>query len=284
MGSRFEAAFFGVIVAVFFVMIFIALLIAGLVCLFVYAKKDSRGEKPGAALSVAAAVLIGIGGIGTYFVAAIMFGIIVGMSESTASVDLGEAVIIDEIGESYEYFIAEGTRYDVLDMYPDFDVCSELGVEKYLEYYSDDEYYWYYSVENAGGFELLYDGCDLMYAPADEHEAIYAYYSEAHDGVWYSYSDNIFVDRVELTDEASAALTSLANTADSMSVTKIKSEGFKYVGVFLPSADGIFYVAELPLLRHDGKLYLFIEYGEDDYEYYVAEVPSLIAARLDELK
>lgn len=284
MTSEREAMVAVIAVLAFLFIICLALLGGGLACLFTYVRRDSRGDNPGAGLSVASGVLVGIGGMGAYFMLFMVIGFAIGMTENAPTSVVTDDIYIDEFGEEYEYFTVGDARYDVLELVPSYDMCYSLGEEKFMEYYSEDEYYWYYGVENDGGFDLVFDGYRSMFAPADQHEAIYERYTDAYGESWYAYSEATNNIDVKLSDEASAALTSIAGTADSLELKLIEGDELYYINAFLPSDDGIFYLTELTLLRLDGKLYLFMGYGVGEGQYYAAEVPSLLANRLSELK
>ncbi len=165
-----------------FLLFFLGLLIAGVACLLIYAKRDSRGDNPGAGLPIASAVLMGIGFMAAYFIAFIMIGVTAAIA-SENSVDTSQYQIIDYIPEDYEYFTVDGERYDALEIVPSYHACMEIGEGKYLEEY-EGEYYMYYSIPNEENFDLIFDGYLVMYAPADQHDAIYREYEDEYGDLW----------------------------------------------------------------------------------------------------
>ena len=69
------------VVAVAAIFLCILMAVGGIVCLIVFAKRDSAGRKPGAVLPILSAVLMGVGGTGVYvvlYVAAIVIGSLAG--------------------------------------------------------------------------------------------------------------------------------------------------------------------------------------------------------------
>ncbi len=271
------AIIFGIIFLFFF-----GLLIAGVACLLIYAKRDANGDKPGAGLSVAAALLMGIGGVAAYFVAYIFVVVCVGM-QGMLSEDVSKYEVIDYISEDYEYFTVNGERYDLLDLSANYDVCSEIGVGWFLEEL-DGEYYTYYYIPNEEDFKLIFDGCMYMYAPKAQHDAIYREYDDEYADSWIMYGNSLLEGDTLLPEDVSDTLTAIMNGIPDDRIRLVTLANPEFISLSLPSEDGIFSLLEMSAVRDSGKLYILTGFGMAENQYYLYEIPIDIAAKLSMIK
>ncbi len=273
----------GAIVVGIFVLLFLGVSIAGIACLVIYAKNDSRGKDPSAVLPVISAVLFGISGFFLmYIYVFLVFGMAVGFAESVISHN-SEYQVIDSFGDDYEYFTVNGERYDLLELTPNYDVCSEIGVVRYLEEL-DGEYCTYYYIPNEEDFDLVFDGCMYMYAPTYQHDDIYREYADEYGDLWIMYGDDLMEGFTKLPEDASDTLTRLAGDISEDSIRLIRLDDPKFTNLSLPSEDGIFSLIEMVAVSDSGKIYILTGFGMGDNEYYLYEIPFSAAAKLSVLK
>lgn len=95
---------------------------------------------------------------------------------------------IEEPGYPGYRFTADGVVYQLLPLEPDFDYCLEHS-EAVFSYKADSLFASpargnLYRVENDQGFDLIWNECDMLYCPADQTDAVMAYYGSLEDIQW----------------------------------------------------------------------------------------------------
>ena len=97
-------------------------------------------------------------------------------------------IAIEEPGYPGETFTADGVVYELLPVYFDFEYCQDHSEPVFTYTWEDilgnDVPGNLFRVENPQNLDLIWDGCDLLYCPADQIEAFMTYYSTMGDIQW----------------------------------------------------------------------------------------------------
>ena len=106
-------------------------------------------------------------------------------------------IVIEEEGYPGETFTTDGVVYEMLPIYPDFDYCFDHSEPVFT-------YTWQgvlgqnypgtlYRVENPQDFDLIWDGCDVLYCSAQQVDEVMAYYSSL-EGIQWTYFSSVMAD------------------------------------------------------------------------------------------
>ena len=114
---------------------------------------------------------------------------------------------IDDSGYLGNSFTADGIVYEMLPVSFDFDYCLDNSEPAFT-------YTWenmlgtsiplnLYLVENPQNFNLIWDGCGILYCPVDQVDEVMAYYSSTEDIRW-AYIATTWVDDWDSLDVSEA--------------------------------------------------------------------------------
>ena len=117
-------------------------------------------------------------------------------------------IAIEEPGYPGETFTADGVVYKMLPVYFDFEYCQDHSEPVFTYTWEDilgnDVPGNLFRVENPQNLDLIWDGCDLLYCPADQTEAFMTYYSTMGDVRWTCFNTALIEsdiwDSVEVSD------------------------------------------------------------------------------------
>ena len=106
-------------------------------------------------------------------------------------------ITIEEEGYPGETFTADGVVYEMLPIYSDFIHCSAHS-EAVFTYTWEDMLGWdtpgtLYRVENPQNFDLIWDGCDVLYCPTEQVDDAIGYYSSL-EGIQWTYFSSVMAD------------------------------------------------------------------------------------------
>ena len=106
-------------------------------------------------------------------------------------------ITIEEEGYPGYTFTADGVVYEMLPIYSDFIHCSAHS-EAVFTYTWEDMLGWdtpgnLYRVENPQNFDLIWDGCDVLYCPTEQVDDVIGYYSSL-EGIHWTYFSSTMAD------------------------------------------------------------------------------------------
>ena len=265
------------IIAVFVLLLFLGLggFIVGLIGVIIASSRKKRGEPCPTSVLVAFSVVLVVGmsmaAISTGF-----FSHVVWLNTMPPDSYVETDIVIEENGYQDTRFTADGVVYEVLD----FEVY-EVG-DPVFSYQTEG--FWnasqcgnYYVVENEQGFDLVTDGCGLLFCPIDQKDAVVAYYTDTANLVAY-YED--WDREFKLLDEEyKNALKVLELDTDALPLTRITMDEANTFEIEFVCQDGVVVVANFSFLVLDGGLYYvhsfdFAEYSDDGIVYMLGELPS----------
>ena len=106
-------------------------------------------------------------------------------------------ITIEEEGYPGETFTADGVVYEMLPIYSDFDYCFDHSEPIFNYNWSGVLGQNYpgilYRVENPQNFDLIWDGCDVLYCPTHELDEVMAYYSGL-EGIHWTYLASTMIE------------------------------------------------------------------------------------------
>jgi hypothetical protein len=203
-------------------------------------------------------------------------------------------IVIEEAGYQNERFTANGVVYEALPLTANEDVCSALAKAVFtyktpglLNGYLTGNYY---RIENSKGFDLIWNGLDVLYAPAEEKEQVLSYYcGEAMDWYYYDYAAAEWDEEaqgVALSEEASAAMQAyLKLDTASLPAEKVIPESYTTIAIEAGSKDGIISF-DLWFVVWEGKVYLQLDSAttnDQREELTLVALPDEISAPLAKL-
>lgn len=201
-------------------------------------------------------------------------------------------LFIEESGYQDERFTVDGVVYEALLLAPDYDVCRENKTAVFS--YKPDGFLNgyllgnYFAIRNEHGFDLVWNGQDRLFAPAEQAKEITEFY-RADPEAWYlldyeQEDENGDPVKVALSDGAVAAIRAYLelNVSELETATAIAEDGYGTVEVFAQSRDGIV------IFNHwfvviEGKAYIHLKSTtteKDQEEMTLAVLPDEISAPL----
>ena len=176
-------------------------------------------------------------------------------------------VWIEESGYQDERFTVNGKVYEVLPLECGEDTCRATMVPKFsykpegfLNGYLSGNYY---AIPNEHGFDLVWNGMDRLFAPADQVEEIVNFY-RADPEAWYlldyeQEDENGDPAKVKLNDAVIGAIRAYLEVDVSKleTTTAIAEDGYDTVEIWAKSRDGIVTVNAWFVVI-DGKTYTYI--------------------------
>ena len=183
-------AIFGLAFLALVVLLGIAALVGGIVGLCIIHKKDFPRKGLATGLLIAALVLgalmilLPIGFVG--FILFSNFSVVSDFTETD--------IVIEEPGYPEQSFTADGVVYEMLPVCTNFDYCMDHSEPVFTYTWEDlldvETFGNLYRVENPQDFGLIWDGCDVLYCPADQTDAVMAYYSGMEEIQWMFFNSN----------------------------------------------------------------------------------------------
>lgn len=181
-------AIFGLAFLALIVLLGLAALVGGIVGLCIIHKKDFPRKGLATGLLIAALVLgtlmmlLPIGFVG--FILFSNFSVVSDFTETD--------IVIEEPGYPEQSFTADGVVYEMLPVCTNFDYCIDHSEPVFTFTWEDllgvETFGNLYRVENPQDFDLIWDGCDVLYCPADQTETVMAYYSGMEGIQWMSFN------------------------------------------------------------------------------------------------
>ena len=204
-------------------------------------------------------------------------------------------LFIEESGYQDERFTVNGVVYEALPLACDEDVCKskKTAVFSYkpdglLSGYLSGNYF---AIADDHGFDLIWNGLDRLFAPADQIEAIMTFYL-SDPQAWYlldyeQEDEDGDPGKAPLSDEAVSAIRAYArlDVSKQETTTAIAEEGYDTVEVWAGSRDGIVIVNHWFVVI-DGKAYAYLRSTtteQDQEKMTLAILPDEISAPLAEL-
>ncbi len=201
-------------------------------------------------------------------------------------------LFIEESGYQNERFTVDGMVYEALLLDPDYYVCMEnkTAVFSYkpngfLNGYLSGNYF---AIDNEHGFDMVWNGQDRLFAPADQAEEILKFY-RADPEAWHlldygQEDENGDPVKVPLPDGAVTALRAYLelNVSELETTTAIAEDGYGTVEVFAQSRDGIV-IFNPWFVVIEGKAYIHLKSTtteKDQEEMTLAILPDEISAPL----
>ncbi|MBQ8288579.1 MAG: hypothetical protein IJX76_07405 [Clostridia bacterium] len=201
-------------------------------------------------------------------------------------------IFIEESGYQDERFTADGVVYEALPLECDYYVCMEKKTavfsykpDGFLNGYLSGNYF---AIENSHGFDIVWNGQDRLFAPADQAAAIVEFY-RADPDAWYlldyeQEDENGDPVKVRLFDEAVTAIRAYSelDVAKLETATAIAEDGYDTVEVWAQSGDGIVILNEWFVVIK-GKAYVYMKSTtteQDQEKMTLAILPDEISAPL----
>lgn len=202
---------------------------------------------------------------------------------------------IEEGGYQDERFTVDGVVYELLPLEPEYYACMDQKTavfsykpDGFLNGYLSGNYF---AIANGQGFDLVWNGQDRLFAPAEQAEEIIAFYrNDAKD--WYlldydSPDEKGDPGMVRLPDEAVTAIRAYWDLDLSAleQTTAIAEDGYDTVEVWADSSDKILYF-NYWFVVIEGKTYVHLKTtttAQDQKEMTLAILPDEISAPLAEL-
>ena len=104
-------------------------------------------------------------------------------------------ITIEEEGYPGYTFTADGVVYEMLPIYSDFDYCFDHSEPVFNYNWSGVLGQNYpgtlYRVENPQNFDLIWDGCDVLYCPTEQVDDVIGYYSSPESIHWTYFSSTM---------------------------------------------------------------------------------------------
>lgn len=203
-------------------------------------------------------------------------------------------IVIEEAGYQNERFTANGVVYEALPLNVNEKVCSTLADAVFtyktpglLNGYLTGNYY---RIENSEGFDLIWNGLDVLFAPVEEKDKILSYYNgEAMEWKYFDYASVEWDEEpqgVALSEEASAAMQAyLKLDKASLPTEKVIPETYTTIAIESYSKDGIVSF-DLWFVVWEGKVYLQLDSAttnDQREELTLAALPDEISAPLAKL-
>lgn len=199
---------------------------------------------------------------------------------------------IEEDGYQDERFTVGGVVYEALELDCDERVCKEKMTavfsykpDGFLNGYLSGNYF---AIANDHGFDLVWNGLDRLFAPADQVEEIVEFY-RADPEAWYlldyeQVDENGDPAKITLSDEVVTAIRTYLelDVAKQETTTAIAENGYDTVEVWAQSNDGIVIVNHWFVVI-DGKAYVHLKSTtteQDQQEMTLAILPDEISAPL----
>ena len=159
-------------------------LVGGIIGLCAIRKKEMR--RKGLAVGLLVTLLV-FGALLTLLpVGFVGFVLLSNFRMDTSVVETG--VAIEEPGYPGETFTADGVVYKMLPVCFDFEYCQDHSEPAFTYTWEDilgnDVPGNLFRVENPQNLDLIWDGCDLLYCPADQIVPFMTYYSTMGDVQW----------------------------------------------------------------------------------------------------
>ncbi|MBQ8382062.1 MAG: hypothetical protein IJX47_02530 [Clostridia bacterium] len=204
-------------------------------------------------------------------------------------------IFIEESGYQDERFTADGVVYEVLPLECDPDVCKERMTavfsykpDGFLNGYLSGNYF---AIENSYGFDLVWNGLDRLFAPADQVAEIVEFY-RADPEAWYlldygQTDENGDPGKVALSDGVVTAIRAYLKLDVSKleTTTAIAEDGYDTVELWAQSSDGVV-VFDYWFTVIEGKAYIHLKSTtteQDQEEMTLAILPDEISAPLARL-
>lgn len=202
-------------------------------------------------------------------------------------------IVIAENGYQDQRFTADGVVYEALPLTVDDVACSEKATavftyktEGFLNGYLTGNYY---RIQNEKGFDLIWNGLDRLFAPADEKDAVLAYYfGEAIDWKRYDYAnaEGGDPDGISVPSEVAAAMQAyLMLDVKSLPTQKLILEEYTTLSIAGRSSDG-FVLHDHWFVVAEGIVYVELDRTETNdqrIELTLAALPEEISAPLAKL-
>lgn len=176
-------AFISMIMVFLYLSLFFVFVGGGAVTLVLGIIFLNKGKSAGKTLTIVGSVCLGI-----CLIAVIMTVFLTFYSEMSLVED-GMAdfsvPMIEENGYQEERFTVDGTTYVALPIEPYND---EVGEAVYCYVAEDPERDAdgnYYRFENSGGFDLVSDGCGMLFCPEEQAETVLSYYKDPARHDWF---------------------------------------------------------------------------------------------------
>ena len=171
----------------------LAALVGGIVGLCLIGKKPV--QRKGLATGLLIALMV-VGALMTLLPVGFVGFVLLSNFRMDASV-VETGIAIEEPGYPGETFTADGVVYEMLPIYSDFIHCSAHS-EAVFTYTWEDMLGWdtpgtLYRVENPQNFDLIWDGCDVLYCPTEQVDDAIGYYSSL-EGIQWTYFSSVMAD------------------------------------------------------------------------------------------
>ena len=202
-------------------------------------------------------------------------------------------IVIAENGYQDQRFTADGVVYEALPLTVDDVACGEQATAVFtyktkglLNGYLTGNYY---RIQNEKGFDLIWNGLDRLFAPADQKDAVLAYYfGEAIEWIRYDYAnaEGGDPDGVSVSAEVAAAMQAyLMLDVKSLPTQKLILEEHTTLSIAGRSSDG-FVLHDHWFVVAEGIVYVELDRTETNdqrIERTLAALPEEISAPLAKL-